>query len=451
MEVRWGRQPAQNAAMTDPDNARTYRFRDILSSRADASRYAAILGLQMGQALPVSFIGLMLPMVFREQGLPLAQMFVFSLPSIPVWLRPLWAPFVDRTGSRKFGMRKTWFVPCTLMAAAAYLAMSMVAPELESLHLMIMLLVVANTIITTQDIAIDGYMVENIQDRERPVAGAVLDIARNTGMFISWAGLGLVYREFGWTAATGSAAVLLILFSLPGMLRREPVRAAQQFGPPPSLKRLFGRSDNRVILPTCFAIALFASLLPYLYPTFLIDVGFSAGDVAIIAGPATLLGTLFGATLASLLLRRFGYRATFLMGAVSVVLAVFPIVWLANHPDPKAWMVFLVTLQGLALPSLFDVTFQAARLKWASKAQPATDYTAQLVAMRAGASLAVAVGGVLAAAVGWPVYFIITGICVSGVCLAMYFAYDRIEMLVDDRAAQEQREVESNRLAAQVG
>ena len=103
------------------------------------------------------------------------------------------------------------------------------------------------------------------------------------------------------------------------------------------------------------------------------------------------------------------------------------------------WMVFLVTLQGLALPSLFDVTFQAARLKWANSAQSATDYTAQNVAMRAGSSLATAAGGVLAATVGWPIYFCIAGACVSIMCVGMWAVFNRVEKLVEARALDEQR------------
>ena len=415
-----------------------FRIRDIFADGDTSLRYAAILGLQMGQFMPASFVALMLPMIFREQGLPLEQMFLFSLPAIPTWLRPLWAPFVDRTGSTTFGMRRSWFVPCTIIAAVFYCVLSTISPTLENVHWVILVLIVTNTFLTTQDIAIDGYMVENVADRERPVAGAVIDIARNIAMFLAWAGLGLVYREFGWLAATGGAAVLLILFSLPGMIRQEPPRPPTS-GPPPSFKQLVMRPDNQFVLPMCAVVALLAYMMPALYPTFLVDKGFSAGDVALIAGPATLLGTLIGATLASLAIRRFGYRPTFAMAAVAIIGAIGPIVWLATVDEPSMWMVFLVTLQGLALPSLFDVTFQAARLKWANSAQSATDYTAQNVAMRAGSSLATAAGGVLAATVGWPIYFCIAGVSVSIMCVGMWAVFNRVEQLVEARALDEQR------------
>ena len=84
-----------------------------------------------------------------------------------------------------------------------------------------------------------------------------------------------------------------------------------------------------------------------------------------------------------------------------------------------------------------DVTFQAARLKWASKSQAATDYTTQIVTMMAGLSLSTAIGGVLAEHLGWFYYFMVAGMLISGACFLLYAVYDRIELLVDARDADE--------------
>jgi hypothetical protein len=90
---------------------------------------------------------------------------------------------------------------------------------------------------TTQDIAIDGYMVENLRDEERGVGAAVMDIGRNVAQFSSWAGVAWVYGTYGWPAAVVTAASLLILFSLPGIIRREPP-------PPPQAQRRRDRGEH---------------------------------------------------------------------------------------------------------------------------------------------------------------------------------------------------------------
>lgn len=417
-------------------NTAGFGIRELLA-RPNRSRFAAILGLQMGQVLPASFIALFLPVIFREQGLPLSMYWVFTLPAIPTWLRPLWAPLVDRTGSPVLGVRKSWFLPCTLFGALAYLALALFAPTLDNLSLIITLLVVKSTIMTTQDIAIDGYMVDNIRHEERSVAAAVLDIGRNASRFVAMIGIPWLYSAYGWGTAVVTASLLLLVFSIPGVLRPEPPRPAAYGQERPSLRRLLKRPDSYYVYPLCFLIALMGGLIATLYPTYLSDLGFSIGELALVLAPASLIGSVIGATATSWYLRRFGYKSAMLMAAIGILLAVIPIVWMGSLAQPTFLIVFLVTLNGIALPSILDVTFQAARLKWASKSQAATDYTTQIVTMMAGASLSTAVGGLLAEHLGWYYYFMLAGILVSGVCFLLYACYDRVEDLVDERDARE--------------
>ncbi|MCZ6710596.1 MAG: MFS transporter [Gammaproteobacteria bacterium] len=418
-----------------------FRAKDLLADWDTTFRFIAVLGLQMGQIFPAAFIGLFLPVIFRQQGLALDMYWVFTLPAIPTWIRPLWAPFVDRTGSQSLGMRKSWFIPCTVFGAFAYLSLTFWAPDLDNLAIIITILVIKTTFMTTQDIAIDGYMVENIRDEERAVGAAVLDIGRNTARFIAWAGIAWIYTQFGWTTALMVASALLIMFSTPGVIRREPPRPRQFAHHRPSLARLLKRPDSRYIFPLCFMIALLGGLLPTLYPTYLVDLGFSLGQVAAIAAPATLIGTVIGASTTSWYLGRFGYKTTILTASFMIIVAVIPIVWMGSLENPTFAIVFAVTLNAIALPSFLDVSFQAARLKWASKSQAATDYTSQIVTMTAGGGLAVAVGGVMAEHLGWFYYFLISGSLISVACFVLYRLFDTVENLVEIRDLNEADEL----------
>lgn len=400
--------------------------------RSNLSRYSAVLGLQLGSFLPISFIALMLPVVFREQGLPLSHFWVFAVPSAPAWLRPLWAPMVDRIGSASLGMRKSWFLPCTLFGAVAYLLLAQLEPVPDNLALIIAALTVTSTIMTTQDIAIDGYMIENITEQERPQAAAALDICRNVAMFIAWGVLVIIYSKVGWNVAVSTAAVLLVLFSLPAILRQEPPRPAGA-DRRPSLRRLLARPDAQRVLVLCLIIGFAGGLLVALYPTMLVDKGFSATEVALIAGPATLLGTVIGATLTARFMRRYGDRKTLAASVLIVLLAFLPLAWLGAQDTPSVLIVFLITLNALALPSFLDVGFQAVRLKWTSRTQAGTEYTTQVVLTRAGFSIAAAVAGPLAAAVGWSNYFLIAGPTVSLAAAVLWWQFPAVERLVAAR------------------
>ena len=241
-------------------------MRDVFRDRATLGKFTAVLGLHMGQMFPAAFFGLMLTAIYREKGLPLDMFWIFVLPSIPTWLRPLWAPFVDGVGSSRIGLRKTWFIPCTLFGAAAYLSLALFEPEIATLWIIIGILIVKTTFMTTQDIAIDGYMVENLRDEERGVGAAVMDIGRNVAQFSSWAGVAWVYGTYGWPAAVVTAASLLILFSLPGIIRREPppppqAQRRRDRGEHPSLIKLFRRPDTRIILPLVMLVSFGGGLI----------------------------------------------------------------------------------------------------------------------------------------------------------------------------------------------
>jgi MFS family permease len=426
-----------------PVHAKTFKVGDIFRDRATLGKFTAVLGLHMGQVFPSAFFGLMLTAIYREKGLPLDMFWIFMLPSIPTWLRPLWAPFVDGVGSKRIGMRKTWFIPCTLFGAAAYLSLALFEPAITTLWIIIGILIVKTTFMTTQDIAIDGYMVENLADEERGVGAAVMDIGRNVAQFSSWAGVAWVYGTYGWPAAVVTAASLLILFSLPGIIRREPPPPAQaqrrrDRGERPSLIRLLQRPDTRLILPLVMLIAFGGGLISSLYIAYLVDVGFTVKQIGpLILAPATLLGTVIGATLTAWFLNRFGYKTTIFVSAFLMIPTVIPIIWMGSIGKPSLLTVFLVTLNGIILPSFITIAMAASRLKWSSKTQAATDYTSFVVAATAAGATSLGVGGVLAQSLGWYIYFLVSGLFVTGCCFVFYLLFDRIESAVDARDAAE--------------
>ena len=428
--------PPPSSVLASP---RTFAVRDIFRDRATFGKFAAITGLMMGQVFPAAFFGLMLTAIYREKGLPLDMFWVFMLPSVPTWLRPLWAPFVDGRGSTRIGLRKTWIIPCTLFGACAYLSLSFFEPEIATLWIIISILVVKTTFMTTQDIAIDGYMVENLADAERGVGAAVMDIGRNVAQFSSWAGVAWVYGAHGWSAAVVTAASLLILFSLPGIVRREPPPPPQAMrrherGERPSLVTLLKRPDTRLILPLVMLISFGGGLISSLYIAYLVDVGFTVKQIGpLILAPATLLGTVIGASVTAWFLNRFGYKATILVSAFLMIPTVIPIIWMGSIDKPSLLTVFLVTLNGIILPSFITIAMAASRLKWSSKTQAATDYTSLVVAGTAAGAAALGVGGVLAQHLGWYTYFLLSGFFVTGCCFVFYWLFDRIEAAVDAR------------------
>ena len=130
--------------------------------------------LHMGQSFPGALAAVALPAVFRQNGLPLELFWLFAIPLIPSWLRWLMAVVVDNYGSKRFGFRKSWIVPCTLCGTCLYVWIAQIEPVPTNLILIIGLLLIKSIIMTAQDIAVDGMVVEGMTEHERPLGSAIV-------------------------------------------------------------------------------------------------------------------------------------------------------------------------------------------------------------------------------------------------------------------------------------
>ena len=91
----------------------------------------AVLGLlgslYLAQGLPYGCFTQALPALMRARGISLEEIGLTSLLALPWALKFLWAPLVDRVGSRRFGRRRTWIVPLQVLSVATLVVLSFVA------------------------------------------------------------------------------------------------------------------------------------------------------------------------------------------------------------------------------------------------------------------------------------------------------------------------------------
>ncbi|HLL12430.1 MAG TPA: hypothetical protein VK570_15315, partial [Rubrivivax sp.] len=131
-------------------------------------RMITITGLLTAQSAPSTFLAIGLPTIYRQQGVDLATLSILALAAMPFWFKWLWAPLVDRLGSRRFGRRKSWIVPCTLAGAAAYAALGALPPTKDDIWLLVVFLTLIKLVMATQDIAVDAYTIESLEPGEEP-------------------------------------------------------------------------------------------------------------------------------------------------------------------------------------------------------------------------------------------------------------------------------------------
>ena len=232
--------------------------------------------LYFAEGFPFGLLFDAFPVYFRTHGMSLTEIGLLSVVGLPWTLKFLWAPLVDVLGSRR-----SWIVTCQgLLALDLGLLLFLDPTNIGSLAWggLIALAILS----ATQDIAIDAYTIELLDQTEMgPANGIRVSTYRVAlivagGMFVGAAGL------VGWQPAFLTAAVLLAVLAL---LSSHMPRTAQglQGRPvtqswPSALTRGFLKPLTSLWRrPGVIAVLLFVLL-------------FKLGDMAGADGPAVLGG-----------------------------------------------------------------------------------------------------------------------------------------------------------------
>ncbi len=173
--------------------------------------------LYFAQGYPFGVASKAWPVYFRVHGVSVAEIGLMSLLFLPYTLKPIWAPLVDR-----FGSRQRWIVAALLALAAVTVGFAALDPG-GAAPLLWLTLLAFTLASATQDIAIDAYAVDVASERDRgPINGVRVALYRVA--MVAGGGLWLVVADWlGWRAAwTASAGLLVVLAAMAAASPRAP-------------------------------------------------------------------------------------------------------------------------------------------------------------------------------------------------------------------------------------
>src|SRR5215203_1150045 len=172
-------------------------------------RVLIVLLLGFSAGLPLALSGSTLLVWMRESGVDLATIGLFALVGTPYTLKFLWAPVVDALDvpllSRLLGRRRAWLIlsQLLLMGAIAFLAFCdpVRAPWLVAFGALLVA-----TASATQDIVIDAFRVESLDESEQAAGMASYVAAYRIGMLASTVGALYLVTGFEWLGFHKQAA-----------------------------------------------------------------------------------------------------------------------------------------------------------------------------------------------------------------------------------------------------
>lgn len=419
------------------------------TGRIEWGKLAFIGMMYIATVFPAGFTSSFVSTLFRTEGMALEHFWIFALPAVPYWLRWAWAPVVDSYWIRSVGRRRSWIIPCTILTTAAYCSLAAFEPVPSALWAIVSILIVKSIFASTQEVAIDAYVVDNVTVHERSASSGINVIFEAVGQVAAVAGLGLVMQQYGWRVATILSAALMMLFLLPVIMRREPqldalTEAALRQGPKTiahmfaPLKRFAGRLDTWVMAPIVFVGGLYTgAIFPMLGP-FLVDLHFEIGEIGMILGVVLAGAALLGAAIAIVSGSAFGTRPVLFVATAMVLPSSVPVWWMAHNLTQLS---IPLTIAMLFLPcvvqGVFYVLFMSVRIGFASRLQSGTDFSSMAAVTRVAQTAGAAIGGPAAAILGWSGFFALVSVLGVAAGLALALPLGFINRLVAARDARE--------------
>jgi PAT family beta-lactamase induction signal transducer AmpG len=399
-------------------------------------RVLVIMFLGFSSGLPLALSGSTLLVWMTEAGVNLGTIGLFALVGTPYTIKFLWAPLIDALDvpllSRRFGRRRGWLLLSQFLLMAAIVFLGLCNPSVSPFPVAVGALLVA-TASATQDIVVDAFRVESLDESEQAAGMASYVAAYRIGMLVSTAGaLFLVsgFQAFGlghsaaWSAGYATMAVLVLIGVATTLLAHEPEKSASAVAAQAretSLQRVveaavgaFSEFLTRDLALVALAfVILFKftdALSGAMTAPFVIDLGFSRNEYAAIIKGVGLAATLIGGFAGGSLARAFSLPASLWIGGVAQGLANLAFSWQAVLGHDAAWLTFAIIAENFtsAIGTVIFVAYLSALCR--NPLHTATQY-ALLTALAAfGRTYLSSAAGFIAAATGWAWFYAICAV-----------------------------------------
>ncbi|HSN55958.1 MAG TPA: MFS transporter [Candidatus Sulfomarinibacteraceae bacterium] len=271
--------------------------------------------LYFAEGLPFGIAFDVWPVFFRVHGVSLAEIGFMSLLSLPWTWKMLWAPLVDRWGSRQH-----WITAALFVLGATTIAIVPQDPSTPS-WLMWGLLLLFTTASATQDIAIDAYAVDvSTPDTIGSINGMRVSAAR-VALLAGGGGFVFLADFTGWTVLwLVLAGVFFGLAAVAWVSPRVPLEAAERRH---SIRPVLRWALRWEMVPVVAFILLYKlgdSTLGRMVKPFWVDRGYSLAEIGAISVSLGVVLTIAGALVGGWFTNRFGiFRALLWLGLAQLV------------------------------------------------------------------------------------------------------------------------------------
>ena len=376
--------------------------------------------LYFAEGFPFGLLIDAFPVYFRGLGVSLADIGLLWLAGLPWTLKFLWAPAVDI-----WGKRKHWIVACQILLAINLGLFVFLEPTQTSATLWVIVIALA-VFSATQDIAIDAYTIELLDEQEMgPANGLRVSAYRVAlicagGLFVAFAGvIGRVLygvEAQGWRVAFAIAVSLLAVMAMfssqaPETARKQPVNEAW----PATLKRALIQPLRRFwqrpgVIQVMLFVLIFKlgdmALGPMVRP-FWVDRQFTPIQIGAVPGTVGVVSTIVGALCGGKLTQSWGlFRALWMLG---IAQATSNLMYAAAAAlPPSNILMYSASIVESFCGGLGTAPFLAFMMSICDKSQAATQYALLSALFGLTRSVSGPISGWMTERFGYATYFTAT-------------------------------------------
>lgn len=371
-------------------------------TRSLRARLGWIGALAFASGFPFGLVNEALPVYLRTHGAGLVDIGNVAAITAPWSLKFLWAPLVDRLGTRR-----QWIAACLAGIAALTLILAHTDPARLGPGFWILAIAIV-TLSATQDVAIDAYTIETTTTSELGVANSVRIATYRVAMFTAGGLLIWLAGRAGWgtsfTAGTGALAVLTIAALLMPAPEATIGRPLAIWEP---LRALLTRKEIWAVAAFGLLFKLDIAALEPMTRPFWVDRGFSLEEIGAVLTTGRILATIAGAALGGVLTSRWGiFRGLWVLGLVQALSSLG--YWAAAAAAPSKSLILGAALFENFAAGLGTAAYLAFLMSVCEKRYAATQFALLSALLAITRAVAGKASGGLAERMGYEGYFFLT-------------------------------------------
>ena len=380
-------------------------------------------GLSSG--LPLLMIGSTLQAWMTDEKVNLGVVGLFSLVGMPYTFKFVWAPIMDRFVPPFLGRRRGWIFVTQMCLAGSVAVLSFLSPAANPWGVAMLAVLIA-FFSASQDIVIDAYKREVLQDQELGLGSALYANGYRLGMLIT-GGLALVLADrMPWHFVYLSMAATFIVMSAITILAPEP---PGNVIPPRTLREAvihpfieyFRRNAAVEVLLFIVLFKIGDLMAANLTTRFYLELGFTKTEVGAIIKTSILAATLVGLFIGGALILRLGLRKSLWAFGIFQAMSNLGFAILAHVGRSLPALMCVILTENMA-SAMGTSAFLAFIASMTNRKFTATQYA--LLSSLIGVSRVIlsAPTGYLAASLGWANYFVFcTLAAIPGLLLLLRF------------------------------